>query len=180
MIVMYIRWDYSEAPSNINNDNNYEEQMKLLIITTELISSRRGDKVNILYQEGRYIKFLFQDGKTKEQSIGEFYFTPNDTTVQFRVGTLNNGSSASGGGIGNVVAKSTKNFERCEMIRKELRYQKVPVLRNRERTLFFVESDFDRFGPSLGAAGEDIDAKMNIDEYPTELVQSFPMMGNKK
>ena len=169
-------WDYSEAP---NNTLDYEEQIRLLQPAIELVSSKRGDIATKISQDNRYIKYLFIDGKTKEESIGEFYFTPNDTTVQFRVGAisnngnLNNGSSGGGGGLFYSTA-SLKNLERCELIRKELRYTKIPVLRNRKRMLFFVESDLDSFGPSLGAAGEDIDAKMNIDEYPTELIQSFP------
>ena len=139
--------------------------MRLLIPAIQLVSSRKGDKTIILNQSGRYARFLFTDGKTGEESLGEFYFTPNDTTVQFRVGTLNNRGP---------VTQSMRNLERCELIRKELRYQKIPVLRNRKRALFFVESDFDSFGPSLGAAGEDVDAKMEIDDYPTELIQTFP------
>ena len=162
-IITYNSWDYSEAP---NNTLDYEEQMRLFIPAVKLVSSRRGDDATILNQTGRYIRFLFTDGKTNEKSIGEFYFTPNDTTVQFRVGTLLSTTT--------ITSSSTKNLERCELIRKELRYQKVPVLRNRKRALFFVESDFDTFGPSLGAAGEDVDAKMNIDDYPSELVQNFP------
>ncbi len=170
-------WDYSEAPNT--NSLDYEDQMRLLIPAVQLVSSRRGDKAVLLNQSGRYVRFLFVDGKTSEESIGEFYFTPNDSTVQFRVGStlLNNGN-----GNGNLVSVglggSTRNLERCELIRKQLRYTKVPVLRNRKRALFFVESDFDSFGPSLGAAGEDIDAKMNIDEYPSELLQNFPSSNN--
>ena len=71
-------------------------------------------------------------------------------------------------------------MERCELIRKQMRYTKLPVLRNRKRALFFAESDFDTFGPSLGAAGEDIDAKMNIDDYPRELLQNFPSSNNNE
>ncbi len=145
--------------------------MRLLIPAVQLVSSRKGDKAVILNQSGRYIRFLFTDGKTGEESLGEFYFTPNDTTVQFRLGTLNNKGP---------VTQSMRNLERCEMIRKELRYQKIPVLRNRKRALFFVESDFDTFGPSLGAAGEDVDAKMQIDDYPIELTQSFPLSSGRK
>jgi hypothetical protein len=49
---------------------------------------------------------------------------------------------------------SFSNTERSERLRKALRYTKVPVLRNRKRTLFFVESDdFDAFGPGSAALG---------------------------
>jgi hypothetical protein len=164
-------WDYSEAP---NNSLDWEAQMKALVPTIQLVSSRRGDSVVIILQIGRYLRVLFTDGKTGEQSVGEFYFTPDDTTVQFRVGT-----TAKNAGI---LSSSLNNMERCELIRKELRYQKLPVLRNRRRTFFFVESDFDTFGPgsaSLGSPAEmkmgelegrqDIDPKLKID-----LLQGFP------
>lgn len=46
-----------------------------------------------------------------------------------------------------------RNLDRAELFRKELRYQKLPVLRNRQRTLFFVESEWDTFGPGSAALG---------------------------
>lgn len=166
-------WDYSEAP---NNSLDYQDQMRLLIPAIQLVSSRRGDKVIIEKQIDRYLQVVFIDRKTAEESIGEFYFTPNDTTVQFRVATRSQNSA-------ELITKSTKNLERCESIRKELRYLKLPVLRNRKRALFFAESDFDTFGPgsaSLGPPAEmstgelegrqDVDPKLKID-----LMESFPM-----
>jgi len=133
--------------------------------------------VKVIQKEGRYLRILFTDGKTGERSNGEFYFTPNDTTVQFRVGTINPGKS--------IASSSTKNLERCELIRKELRFLKVPVLRNRKRLLFFAESDYDSFGPGSAALGppaemttgelegrgsDDVDPKMKID-----VLQNFPL-----
>jgi len=163
-------WDYAEAP---NNSLDWQVQMRLLVPTIQLVSSKRGDQVQVLSQIDRYLKVLFVDGKSGEKSIGEFYFTPEDTTVQFRVGSISNGG---------VSFSSLKNIDRCEMIRKELRYLKVPVLRNRKRSLFFVESDLDTFGPgsaSLGPPAEmktgelegrqDVDPRMKID-----LMQQFP------
>lgn len=171
--IIHKRWDYSEAP---NNSLDYQDQMRLLIPAIQLVSSRRGDKVIIEKQIDRYLQVVFIDRKTAEESIGEFYFTPNDTTVQFRVATRSQNSA-------ELITKSTKNLERCESIRKELRYLKLPVLRNRKRALFFAESDFDTFGPgsaSLGPPAEmstgelegrqDVDPKLKID-----LMESFPM-----
>ena len=147
--------------------------MKLLVPTIQLVSARRGDQVQILSTIDRYLKVLFTDGKSGEKSVGEFYFTPNDTTVQFRVGSIS--------GSGSILG-SLRNIERCEMIRKELRYLKIPVLRNRKRSLFFVESDLDSFGPGSAALGppaemrtgelegrEDVDPRLKID-----LLQQFP------
>eukprot|EP00957_Ditylum_brightwellii_P102306 7799144-Ditylum_brightwellii.AAC.1 len=165
-------WDYSEAP---NNSLDWEEQMRLLIPTIKLVCAKRGDKVTIEQQSGRYLRVFFSDGKTGEESTGEFYFTPDDTTVQFRVGSVNNSKAS--------LSKSLRNMERCEMIRKELRFTKIPVLRNRKRALFFVESDFDTFGPGSAALGppaemttgelegrQDVDPKLKIDA-----LQAFPV-----
>ena len=86
-------------------------------------------------------EYCFSD-RLGERSIGEFYFTPDDTTVQFRI------AAERGSGV-----SSLRNVDRAEMIRKQLRYLKLPVLRNRKRTLFFVESDLDTFGPGSAALG---------------------------
>lgn len=165
-------WDYSEAP---NNSLDWQVQMRLLIPSIQLVSARRGDQAQILSQVDRYLRVLFVDGKSGEKSIGEFYFTPNDTTVQFRVSSL--ASSGAGSPFGSL-----RNIERCEMIRKELRFLKLPVLRNRKRSLFFVESDLDTFGPGSAALGppaemrtgelegrQDVDPRLKID-----LMQQFP------
>ncbi len=69
-------WDYSESDSM-----DWNEQMKLLLPTIQLVSTRRGDPVRLLMQNGRYLRVLFTDGKTGQDSSGEFYFTPNDTTA---------------------------------------------------------------------------------------------------
>eukprot|EP00980_Cylindrotheca_fusiformis_P014526 scaffold3905_cov151-Cylindrotheca_fusiformis.AAC.1 len=83
-----------------------------------------------------------------------------------------------------MLSRSLRNIERAEMIRKELRFLKVPVLRNRKRSLVFVESDMDTFGPGSAALGppaemregeiegrgsDDVDPKLRID-----LLQQFP------
>jgi len=147
-------WDYSEAASL-----RYEDQMDRLVSLLQLQMTK------ILVQEGRYLRVAFG-----EAAIGEFYFTPNDTTVQFRI----EANPKSG--------LSTKSIERAERIRKELKYDKLPVLRNRKRSLFFVESDLDTFGPGSAALGppaemrtgelegrQDVSPKLKID-----LVQQFP------
>ena len=149
-------WDYSESRSL-----DWQTQMRLLRPTIELVSSKRGDKCEVLIQDGRYLRVLFEDKKTREQSIGEFYFTPNDTTVQFRIGTVPSSSSSSLSSSSSSSRSSSlltrfgsqRNIDRAEEIRKELRYLKIPVLRNRKRSLFFVESDLDTFGPGSAALG---------------------------
>jgi hypothetical protein len=167
------RWDYSEAP---NNSLDWKDQMDLLIPAIQFVSSQRGDRVEFLMQEGRFLRVKFIDKTSGEPSIGEFYFTPNDTTVQYRVAS-----------VGDSRIASLKNMERCEMIRKQLRYLKIPVLRNRSRSLFFGESDLDTFGPGSamlgppaemttgeleGRGSDDVDPRMKID-----FVQKFPAGG---
>ncbi|KAL7575281.1 hypothetical protein ACA910_001806 [Epithemia clementina (nom. ined.)] len=167
-------WDYSESvstTSSTNDDNDgWEGQMQALKQAIASVCAKRGDQVQTLEEQGRYLRVLFTDGPTGEESIGEFYFTLNDTTVQFRVSSLDLEdddsttiaairSFASHKPLGNPsnfihlsppsLSSSWTNRERCERIRKELMYQKLVVLRNRKRSLFFVESDqLDTFGPS--------------------------------
>ncbi|VEU35357.1 unnamed protein product, partial [Pseudo-nitzschia multistriata] len=129
---------------------------------------------------------LLTDGVSFERSVAEFYFTPSDTTVQFRIGSFSSGAPS---GKTLLRGSSLRNIERAEMIRKELRYLKLPVLRNRKRSLFFVESDLDSFGPgsaSLGPPAEmkegeitgrlsdDVDPRLKIDA-----VQQFPFTSNR-
>lgn len=159
---------------------DWEFQQKRLISAIEnvFVTGKRNEKVKIVFQQGRYTRVLFEDAKTAEQSIGEFYFTPNDTTVQFRLAS----SSP------NTSILSIRNMDRSEVIRKQLGYLKLPVLRNRKRTLFFGESDLDTFGPGSAALGppaemrtgelegiiglrddDDVDPKLKID-----FLQYFP------
>lgn len=135
-------WDYSESFSL-----DWSEEMTNLVDAIQLISADRGDAVTIVLQEGRYLRVQFTDGKSGEESVGEFYFTPNDTTVQFRIGSERDRRGAL------VPTPSLRNAERAERIRRSLGYLKLPVLRNRRRTLLFCESDFDTFGPGSAALG---------------------------
>ena len=80
----------------------------------------------------------------------QFYFTPNDNTIQFRSVRHRRGSSSgSGGGVlfGGLGSDFGEARRRLEDIRIALGLEEVPVLRNRRRVLFFVESLFDTFGP---------------------------------
>jgi len=189
-------WDYSDVilGKTQEEDAYDEEQMKLLISAIQLVSAKRGDLVDILMKEGRYLRVKFTDANTLEESIGEFYFTPNDTTVQFRVASLLSSSILQSKDYPPppprrrallTTTSSIRNIDRCELIRKQLRYTKLPVLRNRKRALFFVESDWDTFGPgsaSLGPPAEmttgelegrgsdDVDPNLKID-----ILQNFPM-----
>mmetsp|Transcript_31539 Transcript_31539/g.47265 ORF Transcript_31539/g.47265 Transcript_31539/m.47265 type:complete len:306 (+) Transcript_31539:48-965(+) len=136
-------WDYSEV---YYDEDSYIKQTDLLILALQTSGKAHGDDVNVELQSGRYLRVAFKDGSTGESSTGEFYFTPNDTTVQFRIGSTAMTS-------GSLVGRSLSNKERSERIRKALRYTKLPVLRNRKRTWVFVESDdMDGFGPGYNEA----------------------------
>lgn len=157
---------------------DWEFQQKRLIPAIEAAFEKRNEHVRIILQEGRYTRILFEDAKTAEQSIGEFYFTPDDTTVQFRIASSPSPSNA-------PSMLSLRNMDRSDLIRRQLGYLKLPVLRNRKRVLFFGESDLDTFGPgsaSLGPPAEmrtgelegidrDVDPKIKID-----FLQQFPKL----
>ena len=167
--IFSVPWDYSEE-----NNLDWKGQMQQLKTALQITSSKAGDEITFEYENGRYLRVLFVDGKSGEQSVGEFYFTPDDTTVQFRVGSL----KLTGGALA-----SKRNIDRCETIRKALRYQKLPVLRNRMRSLFFIESDFDTFGPGSAALGPpaemrtgELDGRQDVDpRKKLDLLQNFPV-----
>jgi Protein of unknown function (DUF1499) len=172
-------WDYSE-----NVDLNWEQQMNNLVSTIEQVAAKRGDTVRIILQQGRYLRVVFQDGNSGEASVGEFYFTPNDTTVQFRVASLRQQKGSGVAGVDLLLSStSQKNMERAESIRRELSFLKLPVLRNRKRSLFFVESNFDTFGPGsamLGPPAEmatgDLQGRQDMDKTgrKSDTVQTSP------
>lgn len=70
----------------------------------------------------------------------EFYFTPNDNTLQFRFQHL--GEPVDFGGV---------NRRRIEDLVRVLGFDYVPVLRNRKQQWwsFGLDTPFDEFGPSL-------------------------------
>jgi uncharacterized protein (DUF1499 family) len=78
------------------------------------------------------VEFKNEDGSIDD---AQFYFTPNDSTVQFR--SISRAS----------VVDFGRNRNRLESMRISLHLESVPILRNRKRVLFFVESPLDEFGP---------------------------------
>lgn len=166
-------WDYSEDA--FVADSSFVTVLNKVQSAILSVAGRRGDTVHIILRQGRYLRVSILDAQSTEASTGEFYITPNDTTVQFRIAA----SSGLPGG-----RSSLRNVERAESIRKELRFLKLPVLRNRQRSFLFVESDaLDRFGPgsaSLGPPAElgrdalegraDFDPLLKVD-----LLQQFPL-----
>jgi Protein of unknown function (DUF1499) len=170
-------WDYSET-TNIDFSSNWsEEQMNRLVSVIKQVAAQRGDNVRIILQQGRYLRVVFKDGNTGEASVGEFYFTPSDTTVQFRIASLLQIGSGGGGGTKSLLlspSSSQKNMERAESIRKQLGFLKLPVLRNRKRSLFFVESDFDTFGPGSAMLGPPAEMSAGDFQGRQDMDKAFP------
>ena len=84
----------------------------------------------------RYIRAEIISSPDYVEDDIEFYFTPNDNTIQYR--------SLRRKGY-DILGLENKN--RIEKMRLALRFTNIPVLRNRRRVLFFVESPLDSFGP---------------------------------
>jgi len=99
-----------------------------------------GGRIYKVGEDGRYLRAEFS---VNLPFVGpdiddcEWYFTPGDTLVQFRAERRSGGSDFG------------ENRRRLEALRKDLDWDNVPVLRNRQRALFFFESPFDSFGPAL-------------------------------
>jgi hypothetical protein len=138
-------WDYSETVGVLD----WQPQMDRLVTAIQLVSASRGEQFAVQLREGRYLRGIFTDSGSQETSVGEFYFTPDDTTVQFRIASAKDRGAASA----FFSPSSLRNINRAESIRKAMGYLKLPVLRNRRRTLFFGESDLDTFGPGSAALG---------------------------
>ena len=117
---------------------------------------------NILYNSDdindndRYIKAQFIDISKNIDEI-EFYFTPNDYTIQFRSyrkinNPLNNQFT---------FLNNNSNRNRLEKLRLSLGFEEIEVLRNRKSIFLFGESPFDSFGPSTIEFEENIDNMNN-------------------
>ncbi|CAN0421121.1 unnamed protein product [Ectocarpus fasciculatus] len=94
----------------------------------------------VIASSPRYLRVEFEAANAIPASVddAEFYFTPGDALVQFRC-ARRNGPTDFGA-----------NRRRMDGIRQALKFESIPVLRNRKRALFFGESPIDSFGPSFG------------------------------
>jgi len=91
----------------------------------------------IVKQTEDYLRVELTDKLTGAIDDAEWYFTPNDSIIQFRSARR-----------GSVKTDFAQNRKRMEDIRISLGFEKVPVLRNRKRALVFFESPLDSFGPA--------------------------------
>ena len=173
-------WDYSDdstiATMADSDQSSVPQIMERIKQAIQRVSHQRGDTVEIVMQQQRYLRVLFTDQQSGEISDGEFYITPNDTTIQFRLSSTSqprrSGSTTTAtddvvddrikvGSRPFMNRSSFKNMDRAELIRRELKWLKLPILRNRQRALFFVESEFDTFGPQSAALGPPEEMKIN-------------------
>ena len=95
----------------------------------------------ILVDDDRYIRVEFNDSGSGMDEV-EFYFTPNDYTIQFRaIRKVDNNLSQF------RFLNNDSNRNRLEKLRIQLGFEEIEVLRNRRRLFIFGESPFDTFGP---------------------------------
>lgn len=94
---------------------------------------------------GRYIRAVITTNNQLTDDL-EFYFTPNDSTIQFRY-MRRNGKLDLGGAM----------RKRVDEIKTALNLDYVPILRNRRRALVFFESPFDSFGPPTSMLDQFVD-----------------------
>ena len=102
---------------------------------------RKIPDAKIVSSDGRYLHALLVDGGGQQFADEiEFYLTPGDNTIQFRLEHI--GQRADFGGV---------NRKRIEDLVKGLGLDYVPVLRNRQQAWwsFGLDTPFDDFGPSL-------------------------------
>jgi len=92
----------------------------------------------IQFNDYRYIRAdIPVNGQSPDVvDVLEFFFTPNDNTIQFRAERQ------------GVISDFGKNRRRINLLRIKCEFEFVPVLRNRKRAFGFGESPLDSFGPS--------------------------------
>lgn len=97
-------------------------------------------KGNVVVADERYLRAEFVSSGLLGTAVdeAEFYYSPDDTLIQFRASRR-----------GEAVSDFGANRKRLEQARIALGYEKVPVLRNRRRALVVVESPLDSFGPGM-------------------------------
>jgi len=115
-------------------DNPWEYDGDAASAQTRLVAALTSAKFGgrVLERAERYVRADFDGGA----DVAEFYFTPNDDTVQFRA------ERRDGADFG-------ANRGRLEKLRIACGWEKLPVLRNRRRTFIVGESPFDSFGPAM-------------------------------
>ena len=105
-----------------------------------------GKNSALIVDADRYLRYSIIDSSNMNIIDDlEFYFTPNDNTIQFRSGrrSLNEKQKEKL----SIITDFGTNYQRIEKIRIGLSLESVPVLRNRKQLFLFGDSPFDSFGP---------------------------------
>ena len=125
-------------------DLTLDEAFQLLRRTVERrVGANSGEEVSITSvveeKSFRYLRVTYG-----ERDDVEFFLPANDVTVQFRAARRSR------------QPDFRANARRLEAIRVSLRFEKIPVVRNRREAFFgiFGESAFDSFGPAVGIAAD--------------------------
>jgi len=120
-------WSYDGSMENAKR-----KLLDKIINIPGAIIKKSSDMIN----EDRLIIVEFKNNNDNSIDDTEFYFTPNDNTIQYRSICRNKNFDFG------------RNRQRIENIRLSLHYENIPVLRNRKKVLFFIESPLDEFGPN--------------------------------
>ncbi|KAH9550051.1 hypothetical protein CY35_10G052900 [Sphagnum magellanicum] len=110
---------------------------KLEVAMEELNSVLTQSGASITEQSERYIHAVFTTENGERDDVEFLFSAPSvDATVNIRAASRTINYQDGG-----------RNRNRLEQLRMSLTWQQVPILRNRQRRLFFIESPWDTFGP---------------------------------
>lgn len=109
--------------------------LKTAVSNLQEVLQRTGASIKEKSERYIYAVFTGEDGVSDDV---EFLFSDptEDATVNVRSASRATNYKDSG-----------RNGKRLEALRMELGWEQVPILRNRQRRLFFIESPWDTFGP---------------------------------
>lgn len=120
---------------------------------SNLQEALEGSGAFIKEKSDRYIYAVFKGDDGVSDDVEFLFSDPSvDATVNVRSASRAKDYKDSG-----------RNRKRLEALRMELGWEQVPILRNRQRRLFFIESPWDTFGPEPPPT---IDYKNGIDFVP--------------
>ncbi|CAK9194348.1 unnamed protein product [Sphagnum troendelagicum] len=110
---------------------------KLEVAMEKLNSVLTQSGASITEQSERYIHAVFTTENGERDDVEFLFSAPSvDATVNIRAASRTINYQDGG-----------RNRNRLEQLRMSLTWQQVPILRNRQRRLFFIESPWDTFGP---------------------------------
>ena len=125
----------------------------------------------LIQSHDRYIRVEFTDSRSHRVDDAEFYFTPNDSIIQFK---CERRSAAAYSSPPYLALPDSKVYKkRINGIRRAMEYEAIPVLRNRRRAFLFGESSLDTFGPPT------IGFERTIDHISSDAPDAGGLFGNR-